>query len=133
VRERRARLRELVQETSTSGPDGVRGTKAASEMMSLLGQEGLNTQGYRVQACYHAFQCLLRAGSVEEARSWGEEAASHCILCRGVGHGETLMMQGFARDPQSHPAAPSTDMLPTVAFVLGSSAMVAGAYVFLSR
>ena len=62
-------------------------------------------QGFRAQASFHAFQCLLLAKRPEEARKWIALARSQLEMSRGAEHPDVLALRGYEEDPLSHPAA----------------------------
>mmetsp|Transcript_60356 Transcript_60356/g.168642 ORF Transcript_60356/g.168642 Transcript_60356/m.168642 type:complete len:413 (+) Transcript_60356:58-1296(+) len=132
---RRERLRQLAEDIGDGVDviDAMAGVGTAKELLALFDEEGLHMQGFRAQACYHAFKSLLLAGRADEARKWGEDAAMHCELCRGKSHPETLLMAGYAQDPGSHPAAQQTAWEPGLAWLAGGLVVGGVAFALLSK
>eukprot|EP00439_Symbiodinium_sp_Y106_P047616 s2386_g6.t1 len=80
--------------------------KASEELLQLCDDEGLALQGFRAQACYHAFQCLLLAGrEPDEAAPWLRRARELLEASRGPGDPDVEQLRGYEADPSSHPAA----------------------------
>eukprot|EP00439_Symbiodinium_sp_Y106_P052015 s2386_g6.t4 len=76
------------------------------ELLQLCDDEGLALQGFRAQACYHAFQCLLLAGrEPDEAAPWLRRARELLEASRGPGDPDVEQLRGYEADPSSHPAA----------------------------
>lgn len=111
---RRARLGEIFQRIQSVGSDADEGVNLTKEMLDLCDHEGLSMNAFRVQACYHAFQCLVRAKRFEEAQPWIERTVGYCEMCRGPDHADTELMRGYAKDPRSHPAAADEDMFSSI-------------------
>eukprot|EP00913_Durusdinium_trenchii_P021423 g20134.t2 len=76
------------------------------ELLQLCDEEGLALQGFRAQASYHAFQCLLLARRpAEEALPWIHLARSQLQKSRGADHPDVRVLRGYEEQPLSHPAA----------------------------
>ncbi|CAE7263864.1 set5 [Symbiodinium pilosum] len=104
---RRRRLGEALAELGRGvSPDADAGVALAEELLQLCDDEGLALQGFRAQACYHAFQCLLLAGrGQDEAAPWIRRARESLEASRGAGDPDVEQLRGFEADPMSHPAA----------------------------
>ena len=103
---RRGRLGELMKQLNRGvNADGDAGVGLAEEMQQLCEAEGLTLQGFRAQAAYHAFQCLLLARRPEEAGRWIRSARQALQCSRGPEHPDVEVLRGYERDPLSHPAA----------------------------
>mmetsp|Transcript_1134 Transcript_1134/g.1982 ORF Transcript_1134/g.1982 Transcript_1134/m.1982 type:complete len:103 (+) Transcript_1134:2-310(+) len=74
-------------------------------MEELCAEEGLALQGFRAQAAYHAFQCLLLARRPQEALPWIQRARQQLQTTRGEDHPDVAVLRGYEQDPLSHPAA----------------------------
>ncbi|CAK9047352.1 unnamed protein product [Durusdinium trenchii] len=105
--QRRRRLGELVRQLNRGvSPDADAGTSLAKELLQLCDEEGLALQGFRAQASYHAFQCLLLARRpAEEALPWIHLARSQLQKSRGADHPDVRVLRGYEEQPLSHPAA----------------------------
>lgn len=108
---RRDRLDELVTEFARGcSPDAEKGIAQATELIRLCDEEGLGMQAFRAQACYHAFQCLLLAGRLEDSKEWIQRACYHLELCRGEENSDVVELRRYAEDPSCHPAAQQQPM-----------------------
>lgn len=109
---RRERLEELVSSFSRGcSPDAEKGTAEATELLNLCDEGGLAMQAFRAQACYHAFQCLLLAGRLQDSTEWIKRACYHLELCRGKEDPDCVELRRYAEDPSSHPAAQQQPLL----------------------
>lgn len=109
---RRERLEELVSSFSRGcSPDAEQGMAEATELLRLCDEEGLAMQAFRAQACYHAFQCLLLAGRLQDSTEWIKRACYHLELCRGKDDPDVVELRRYAEDPSSHPAAQQQPLL----------------------
>ncbi|CAJ1409467.1 unnamed protein product [Effrenium voratum] len=99
------------------------------ELLQSCEEEGLTVQGFRAQACYHAFQCLLRARQVDEALPWLRQARQQLQLSRGPEDPDVRTLRGYEEDPLSHPAASDEgDQFSALALPAGLAAAAAALY-----
>lgn len=129
---RHARLQTLVLNMSYAMQEGYsdkeRGIQTAKEMMKLCDEEGLTLNGFRTQACLHAFRSCLASKDVPEAELWAREASRYCEMCRGARNSETVQLRDYAANARSHPAYSD----PVQDAILGVGALVAFLAVYIS-
>ncbi|CAE7848911.1 set5 [Symbiodinium microadriaticum] len=131
---RRKRLGEALAELGRGvSPDADAGVALAEELLQLCDDEGLALQGFRAQACYHAFQCLLLAGcEPDEAAPWLRRAREFLEASRGAGDPDVEQLRGYEADPSSHPAASDrSTQLSGLAGPVIAAAAAAAAFLFL--
>lgn len=124
---RRKRLGEVVQDLNRGvNKNGDAAVALAKEMEELCAEEGLALQGFRAQAAYHAFQCLLLARRPKEAKPWIRRARQQLQKTRGEDHPDVAVLRGYEQDPLSHPAATDEqiDWAPVAGLVVVASAIV---------
>ncbi|CAE7217783.1 set5 [Symbiodinium natans] len=131
---RRRRLGEMLAELGRGvSPDADAGVALAKELLQLCDEEGLALQGFRAQACYHAFQCLLLAGrGQDEAAPWLRRARESLEATRGAGDPDVEALRGYEADPLSHPAASdqATQLSGLAGPALAAAAAAAALYFF---